>query len=60
MSESLRALFPGLSRSSTTNMGQWRDRLLRLFLSYGLVTPQCGSWTPEGLPSGSKKNPPGS
>jgi|KBSMisStandDraft_5_1062788.scaffolds.fasta_scaffold216163_2 hypothetical protein len=57
MSESFGARCPGLSRSKATNKERWRDRLLRLLLSYGLVVPQCGSWTPEGLPSGSEKKP---
>jgi hypothetical protein len=55
MSESVCALCPGLTCSGTK--GQWRDRLLRLFLSYGLVLPQCSSWTPEGLPSASEQKP---
>jgi hypothetical protein len=32
------------SESNGTRNGKRRDQLFRLFLSYGLVFPQCASW----------------
>jgi hypothetical protein len=56
MSESFAARCPGLSRSRATNKERWRDRLLRFFLSYGLVVPQCGSWTRKVCQAARKKS----